>query len=310
MEICIHDLWNEYELIDCGNGRKLERFGEITLIRPEITATGKPHLSNAEWTEMANAEFVETSKNSGKWNIFKQIPETWRMEYISRSSKRPLSVSRMEADGMSTANQREVPHITAELSLTTSKHIGIFPEQIINWQFIERESANFGRESFLNLFGYTGLSTVFASNFFDKATHIDSIKKVVEWTRRNAENSGRSNIRLITEDAQKFVEREIKRGNTYDGIILDPPAIGSGAKNEKWIFDEMIENLLSNVNQIVRRKSFIIMNLYSHSVFGMEIRELLHKSLPNHNIEMCEEVKGLSKFGGKISHGMFVWLKS
>jgi 23S rRNA (cytosine1962-C5)-methyltransferase len=253
---------------------------------------------------------VETSKNSGKWNIFKQIPETWRMEYISRSSKRPLSVSRREADGMSTANQREVPHITAELSLTTSKHIGIFPEQIINWQFIERESANFGHESFLNLFGYTGLSTVFASNFFDKATHIDSIKKVVEWTRRNAENSGRSNIRLITEDAQKFVEREIKRGNTYDGIILDPPAIGSGAKNEKWIFDEMIENLLSNVNQIAKHKSFIIMNLYSHSIFGMVVRELLHKSFPNHNIEMCEEVKGLSRFGGKISHGVFVWLKS
>ena len=310
MEICIHDLWNEYELIDCGNGRKLERFGEITLIRPEITATGKPHLSNAEWTEMANAEFVETSKNSGKWNIFKQIPETWRMEYISRSSKRPLSVSRREADGMSTANQREVPHITAELSLTTSKHIGIFPEQVINWQFIEREHKNFGNESFLNLFGYTGLSTVFASNFFDKATHIDSIKKVVEWTRRNAENSGRSNIRLITEDAQKFVEREIKRGNTYDGIILDPPAIGSGAKNEKWIFDEMIENLLSNVNQIAKRKSFIIMNLYSHSIFGMVVRELLHKSFPNHNIEICEEVKGLSRFGGKISHGVFVWLKS
>ncbi len=310
MEICIHDLWNEYELIDCGNGRKLERFGEITLIRPEITATGKPHLSNAEWKEMANAEFVETSKNSGKWNIFKQIPETWRMEYISRSSKRPLSVSRREADGMSTANQREVPHITAELSLTTSKHIGIFPEQVINWQFIEREHKTFGNESFLNLFGYTGLSTVFASNFFDKATHIDSIKKVVEWTRRNAENSGRSNIRLITEDAQKFVEREIKRGNTYDGIILDPPAIGCGAKNEKWIFDEMIENLLTNVNQIAKRKSFIIMNLYSHSIFGMVVRELLHKSFPNHNIEMCEEVKGLSKFGGKISHGVFVWLKS
>ncbi|MBQ3990439.1 MAG: hypothetical protein II630_06315, partial [Bacteroidales bacterium] len=100
------------------------------------------------------------------------------------------------------------------------------------------------------------------------------------------------------------------RGNTYDGIILDPPAIGSGAKNEKWIFDEMIENLLTNVNQIAKRNSFIIMNLYSHSVFGMEIRELLHKSFPNHNIEMCEEVKGLSKFGGKISHGVFVWLKS
>ena len=288
MEICIHDLWNEYELIDCGNGRKLERFGEITLTRPEITATGKPHLSETQWKEMANAEFVETSKNSGKWNIFKQNPETWQMSYNSPSGIR----------------------LIAELSLTTSKHIGIFPEQVINWQFIERESVNFGHEGFLNLFGYTGLSTVFASNFFDKATHIDSIRKMVEWTRRNAECSGRSNIRLITEDAQKFVEREIKRGNTYDGIILDPPAIGSGAKNEKWIFDEMIENLLTNVNQIAKHKSFIIMNLYSHSVYGMEIRELLHKCFPHHNIKLCEEVKGISKFGGKISHGMFVWMKS
>ena len=287
MEICIHDLWNEYELIDCGNGRKLERFGEISLIRPEISATGKPHLSEAQWKEMANAEFVETSKNSGRWNIFKQIPETWQMSYNSPSGIR----------------------LTAELSLTTSKHIGIFPEQIINWQFIERVHGNFGNESFLNLFGYTGLSTVFASNFFDKATHIDSIRKMVEWTRRNAECSDRSNIRLITEDAQKFVEREIKRGNTYDGIILDPPAIGSGAKNEKWIFDEMIENLLTNVNQIAKRKSFIIMNLYTHSVFGMDIRELLHKCFPNHNIEMCEEVKSTSSYGGKISHGVFVWIK-
>ncbi len=287
MEICIHDLWNEYELIDCGNGRKLERFGEITLIRPEISATGKPHLSETQWKEMANAEFVETSKKSGKWNIFKQNPETWQMSYNSPSGIR----------------------LTAKLSLTTSKHIGIFPEQVINWQFIDREHGDFGSESFLNLFGYTGLSTVFASNFFEKATHIDSIRKMVEWTRSNAECSGRSNIRLITEDAQKFVEREIKRGNTYDGIILDPPAIGSGAKNEKWIFDEMIENLLTNVNQIAKRKSFIIMNLYTHSVFGMDIHELLHKCFPNHNIEICEEVKSTSIYGGKISHGIFLWMK-
>ena len=304
MEICLHDLLNEYELIDCGNGRKLERFGEITLIRPEITAIGKPHLSEAQWKEMANAEFVETSKNSGRWDIFKPIPETWRMEYTYR----PLSLRPFDyAQG---AKAWKETHITAELSLTTSKHIGIFPEQVINWQFIERESANYGHESFLNLFGYTGLSTIFASNFFDKATHIDSIRKVVEWTRRNAENSGRSNIRLITEDAQKFVEREIKRGNKYDGIILDPPAIGSGAKNEKWIFDEMIESLLYNVNLIAKDKSFIIMNLYSHSVYGMEVRELLHECFPHHNIEMSEEVKGMSRYGGKISHGVFVWLKN
>lgn len=287
MDINIHQLWPEYELIDCGNGRKLEKFGDITLIRPEVSATAKPHLTDVEWHNLANAEFVETGKNSGKWNIFTTIPETWEMHY-----KTP-----------------EI-NIDAELSLTTSKHIGIFPEQIINWQFIEREHTNFANNSFLNLFGYTGLSTVAASHFFEKATHIDSIKKVVEWTRRNAENSGRSNIRLITEDAQKFVEREIKRGNKYDGLILDPPAIGSGAKNEKWIFSEMIENLLANVNMIAKEKSFIIMNLYSHSIFEMDIKGLLHKSFPQHNIEMSEEVCGISRFGGKISHGVFVWLKS
>ncbi|MCF0206989.1 MAG: oxidoreductase, partial [Bacteroidales bacterium] len=166
----------------------------------------------------------------------------------------------------------------------------------------------YGKENFLNLFGYTGLSTVCASFFFEKATHNDAIKKNIEWTRRNAEQSGRANVRLITEDAQKFVEREIKRGNKYDGIILDPPAIGSGAKNERWIFDEMIENLLNNVAKIANDKSFIIMNLYSHSIYGMDVNELLSRCFPRHSIEMCEEVEGISRYGGKISHGIFVWL--
>ena len=285
MEINIHQIWPEYELIDCGRGRKLEKFGEIILIRPEVSATGKPHLSDSQWHDMANAEFVETGKNTGKWNIFTSVPDTWKMHYETAEI-----------------------NLNAELSLTTSKHIGIFPEQIINWQFIEREHKHFGNDSFLNLFGYTGLSTVTASHFFEKATHIDSIKKVVEWTRRNAENSGRTNVRLITEDAQKFVEREIKRGNKYDGIILDPPAIGNGAKNEKWIFSEMIENLLANVNLIAKENSFIIMNLYSHSIYEMNVSELLCNSFPHHNIEMCEEVYGISRFGGKISHGVFVWM--
>ena len=222
------------------------------------------------------------------------------MEYFQANSRNMADVVQFAIGN--TAYRRTFTHHL--------QHIGIFPEQVINWQFIERESENFGHESFLNLFGYTGLSTVFASNFFDKATHIDSIRKMVEWTRSNAECSGRSNIRLITEDAQKFVEREIKRGNKYDGIILDPPAIGSGAKNEKWIFDEMIENLLTNVSQIAKRKSFVIMNLYTHSVYGMDIRELLHKCFPYHNIVMCEEVKSISTYGGKISHGLFVWLKN
>lgn len=285
MIVDLHKLWNGYELIDCGGGKKLERFGEVVLIRPEVTAENPSKLSYDSWKNMANAEFFETSKNSGIWKTYKSVPETWTLAYETQNL-----------------------NIVAELALTNSKHIGIFPEQVINWIFIEKEHSKFEKECFLNLFGYTGLSTVAASHFFYKATHIDSIKKVVEWTRRNAQHSERNNIRFIVEDASKFVDREIKRGNKYDGIILDPPAIGSGANNEKWIFSEMIEGFLANVNQILKPKSMVIMNLYTQS-YNKDIKELVSKSFPTHTISMCEQVRGLATSGNTISHGWFVWLE-
>jgi 23S rRNA (cytosine1962-C5)-methyltransferase len=285
MKIKINSIFPDYELIDCGDGLKLERFGEIVLIRPEITATGKPELAKSEWQKLANAEFVENSKNSGSWKIYREIPDKWGMKFNSGKI-----------------------NLLAELALTNSKHIGIFPEQVLNWKFIESVNDEYPKMQFLNLFGYTGLTSVAAAAFSQRVTHIDSIKKVVEWTKRNAANSGFENVRCITEDAQKFVEREIKRGNKYDGIILDPPVIGVGANNEKWILDEMIDDLLTNISQILLQKSFVIMNLYAHNLSEDLIKSLITKHFPHHKIQFCAKVFGESRYGNRIDHGFFVRL--
>lgn len=283
MKIKLNTLFPEYELIDCGNSVKLERFGEVVLIRPEITAKDSPTLSQFEWKEMANAEFVETAKNKGYWEIIKPVPEKWVVEY-----------------------KNEEINIVASLSLTQSKHIGIFPEQVLNWNYIQDVAKGFDKMQFLNLFGYTGLTSVAAAHFYETVTHIDSIKKVVEWTKSNAQNSGLNNLRCITEDAQKFVEREIKRGNRYHGIILDPPSIGVGANNQKWILEEMIEKLFSDVSKILHENSFVIMNLYAHSLGENYIKILISRHFPYHKVSFFEKVLGESQHGNTIDHGFFI----
>lgn len=285
MIIKLNDLWSEYELIDCGNSAKLERFGDIILIRPELSADKDPVLAYEEWKSMAHAEFVETSKNAGVWNVYKPVPDSWTMHYNSGKVK-----------------------INAELSLTNSKHIGIFPEQVLNWKYIESVSSNFEKMQFLNLFGYTGLSSVAAAPFAEKVTHIDSIKKVVEWTKRNVQNAGFTNVRCIAEDAPKFVSRELKRDSKYDAVILDPPAIGVGANNEKWVLEEMIDALLVDIAKLLNEKSFVIMNLYSHSMNEKFIHRLILTYFPEHKFEFCEKVFGQSSSGNTIDHGYFVRL--
>lgn len=285
MKVNLHDFWSEYELIDCGNSRKLERFGNIVLIRPDVTADSQQVMSEDEWQRAAHAEFIETSKNAGVWNISKNVPDNWTMKYVSG----------------------EV-NFSAELSLTNSKHIGVFPEQVLNWKFIEQISPEFKKMQFLNLFGYTGLSSLAAAGFSDRVTHIDSIKKVVDWTKRNAINAGFTNIRCIAEDAPKFVSRELKRDSKYDGIILDPPAVGVGTNNEKWVLEEMIDSLLVDIAQILNEKSFVIMNLYSHSMNEKFIHRLILTYFPQHKFEFCEKGYGQSTSGNFIDYGFFVRL--
>lgn len=287
MRIKLNSLWSNYELIDCGNFKKLERFGEYTLIRPEISAGNIPKLDQKEWENLASAEFIETEKNSGEWKVLKSLPEQWYMSYNSS----PISLK-------------------AQLSLTNSKHIGIFPEQVINWDFIKRISSSFDYDNYtiLNLFAYTGLSSIISSIFTKSVTHVDSIKKIVNWSKINASLSERNNIRFIIEDAQKFVLRELKRNNRYTGIILDPPPIGMGPDNEKWILTEMLDNLLSNISGIMENRSFLIMNLYTHSINDKYIHKLILTHFPKYKIEMCEKLWGVSIYNNKIDHGYFIRL--
>jgi 23S rRNA (cytosine1962-C5)-methyltransferase len=283
MRINFHNLWEQYELIDCGNDRKLERFGNYILIRPEITAKNAPALPNNKWTEMADAEFIETGKTLGIWTMLKDIPKSWNMEYENA----PISIK-------------------AELALTNSKHIGAFPEQVLNWTFLKNKIKTNENLQILNLFAYTGLSSIVSSFFADKVTHVDSIKKVVSWAKKNMELSEKDNIRFIVDDAPKFVYREIKRNNKYGGIILDPPPIGMGANNEKWILEEMLEDLLLNISKITESRAFIIMNLYSHSISEKYIHKIILTYFPEYNIDICEKIFGLSRFGNTIDHGYFV----
>ncbi|PLX09428.1 MAG: oxidoreductase [Marinilabiliales bacterium] len=286
MKINLHEIFPEYELIDCGNGLKLESFGEITLIRQEVTAVNKPVLSISEWRKLADAEFIEKSKNKGEWIVYKSVPEKWNILYNS-----------------------EELNIVAELSLTKSKHIGIFPEQILNWNYIYDISKKYKVDNFLNLFGYTGISSIAAAFNIDRVTHIDSIKKVVDWTKRNADLNTLNNIRCITEDASKFVLRERKRKNVYQGIILDPPAIGVGANREKWVFENNIDELLAYLTEILDESSFVIMNFYSHTVNEKFIHRLILTYFREFKIDFAEKVFGLSRYGEVIDHGYFVRIR-
>lgn len=287
MKIKLNEVFPAYELIDCGNGKKLERFGEVILIRPEITAKNTPNLSTKEWKDKAYAEFIESSKKFGQWELFKKFDSPWEINY-----------------------QDEKIIIKAILNLTESKHIGIFPEQIINWNYLKNNYEKFSNSAFLNLFGYTGLTSLAAAHFFKQVTHIDSIKKVIDWTKANQKISDINNLRVICEDASKFVLREVKRKNKYSGIILDPPPIGQGAKNEKWVLSKMLDELLKNISLILEEKSFVIMNLYSHSVDEHFINEIIVKNFPKHKTKLKERVFGLSQFNNTIDHGVFVHLEN
>lgn len=286
MKIELNNIFPEYSLIDCGSGKKIESFNDIILIRPEISAKDKPGLYYSEWKNIANAEFIETSKNTGYWEVYKKIPEKWQIEFSESKAKLKL-----------------------ELKLTSSKHIGIFPEQVLNWKFFfENRNELFGNK-ILNLFAYTGSTSIWAANFAKNVTHVDSVKKIVDWAKINSELSNVLNVRFIVDDAMKFVAKEVKRGNKYSVVILDPPPIGLGVKNEKWILSQMLEDLLKNINLILEDKSFIIMNLYSHGLEYNKIKKMLLDVFPDFDILFFEKVFGLSKTGNCIDNGYFVRLE-
>ena len=244
--------WKDYELIDSGDFSKLERFGPYVTIRPEPKALWSKTLSDTEWRRLAHTEFKPGAgfgkagkEDSGTWNMLHKMQEQWTIAYPAVG-------------------------FNLRLGLTSFKHVGVFPEQAPNWDFIYRSVRDLAAQQneapkVLNLFAYTGAASLAACKGGANVTHLDSVRQVVTWARGNMELSGMDGIRWIIEDAMKFARREARRGNTYQGLILDPPAYGHGPDGERWKLDECLFDLLQQCAAILAsEKSFMVLNLYSN----------------------------------------------
>jgi 23S rRNA (cytosine1962-C5)-methyltransferase len=256
IEVMTPQHWKEYELLDCGDFEKLERFGDYITIRPEPQAVWPKIWSDAEWKKLAHIRFVPKGSNSGDWTKMKKMPDQWQIKY-------------------------QLPNksdIVFRLGLTSFKHVGIFPEQAANWDFIIDSVQAFkgDKPKVLNLFAYTGGASLAAAAAGAEVTHVDSIKQVVTWANENMQLSELKDIRWMVEDALKFAQREERRGNHYQGIILDPPAFGHGPKGEKWKLEDNIAEMMKNVLRILDPKQhFLILNAYSLGLSALVIENLL-----------------------------------
>lgn len=274
-------LWKDYQLIDCGNFEKLERFGKIVMARPEPKAIWDKSLSEEEWNRLMHTRFAPGAgfgkagkEDSGTWKRVKRMDDQWFINYGGYGAENCSGI-RTTGDGASESDIPVAgPSFHLHLGLTSFKHVGVFPEQAPNWEYIyshtkalvEKAKAE-GRPTpkVLNLFAYTGAASLAAKAAGADVTHLDSVRQVVTWAKGNMENSGLDNIRWVVEDALKFARREAKRGNVYQGIILDPPAYGHGPDGEKWKLDECLNDMLKCVSAILApTDSFMVLNLYSN----------------------------------------------
>lgn len=256
--------FGDYELIDSGGFEKLERFGDYVTRRPEPQAIWRRSLAEEEWRRLADASFLRDARSEerGEWRQRPGMPSRWTVDYVRGAMK-----------------------LRMRLGLTSFKHVGIFPEQAANWDFIydscltlagcDERGAGSGRDGgvcrekpaalrVLNLFAYTGGATLAACAAGAEVTHVDSVKPVVTWARENMELSGLDGVRWMVEDALRFVQREVRRGNRYRGIVLDPPAYGRGVNGEKWVLEDHIGEMLDCCARLLEPVgAFLVLNLYS-----------------------------------------------
>jgi len=284
--------WKDYELIDSGNFEKLERFGSYIVARPEPQAVWNKTLSDGEWEKMANAYFkkdkgVQKSGQDerGTWIKKKGMPEQWVVSY----------------------NYKDMA-LKMRLGLTSFKHVGLFPEQGENWNFINESVKKMKtlQPKVLNLFAYTGGASIAAKASGADVTHVDSIKQVVTWSRENMEISGLNNIRWIVDDAMKFVRREVKRGNKYNGIILDPPAYGRGPDGERWILEDGILELISCCKELLDPKEgFLVLNLYSMGFSALIAETLINQTFGKGLNMEIGELYLKDRYAKKLPLGVF-----
>jgi Predicted SAM-dependent methyltransferases len=292
MKILQPSNWQQYQLIDSGDYEKLERFGKYVLRRPEPQAIWRKKLSPEEWENRTDAWFRKEKDKSGpegnekgEWILKPKMQEQWFIDYAYKGMK-----------------------IRFRLGLTAFKHIGIFPEQAENWNFIYDSTRKLkeNQPKVLNLFAYTGGASLAAKAAGADVTHVDSVKQVLNWSRENMENSGLSDIRWVLEDALKFVKREVKRERIYQGIILDPPAYGRGPDGEKWILEDHIAELMDACSHLLDpQKGFCVLNLYSMGFSSLIAENLIRDYFPDIMEPEFGELFVPDNFGRKLPLGIY-----
>lgn len=292
--------WKDYELLDSGRGAKLERFGEYVLARPEPKALWDKSMTDAEWNRLAHTRFTPGAgfgkagkEDSGTWERLRNMPDQWWIRYNGG------------------------PKFSLRLGLTSFKHVGVFPEQAANWDYIFKQTSDIAAKTgskpkILNLFAYTGAASLAAKCAGADVTHLDSVRQVVTWAHGNQDRSGLDGIRWVVEDAMKFANREAKRGNLYQGIILDPPAYGHGPDGEKWKLDECLFDMMKTVGRILApENSFLVLNLYSNgfsAILGETVVRQAFGLAPDTVLESGELVLR-DKFGKNLPLSIFVRLR-
>jgi 23S rRNA (cytosine1962-C5)-methyltransferase len=260
--------FHDYELLDCGDFLKMERFGKYITIRPEPQAVWSPLLSLSDWRKRAHVEFIPKSSSSGNWKKYKEMPDQWKISY-------------------SLKHEQTTATLQFRLGLTSFKHVGLFPEQAVNWDFIFQNVLKLRAKNInpkvLNLFAYTGAASLAARAAGAEVFHLDSVKQVVSWSKENMELSGLSDIRWIVEDAMTYVKREIKRGKKYHGIILDPPAFGHGTNGERWKLEEMINEMINNIAQLMEKDFFLLLNTYSLGFSSLILENFMHQNFADYS---------------------------
>jgi 23S rRNA (cytosine1962-C5)-methyltransferase len=275
--------FEDYELLDCGNGARLERFGAYVISKPDPQAIWKPTLAQAQW-QLADGIF-----ENDKWQTKSKIPDKWIVKYND---------------------------LSFYAKLTPFKHTGIFPEQSLNWEFIQesicnkQKSGNVEQVNILNLFAYTGAASLAAAKAGAKVTHLDGSKSSITWAKENQVLSGLSDkpIRWILDDALEFTAREARRGNSYDGIIMDPPVYGHGPNGETWDFDKSFPHLLENCKKILNPNPvFVIINAYAISSSSLMLINTMedYLGLPHDKIEYGELALEQKSNGRLLSTGIF-----
>lgn len=261
--------WKDYEIIDMANGEKLERWGNIKLIRPDPQIIWKNKSFPNEWKN-ANARYNRSNTGGGAWEYKKRLPESWQVKY---------------------------KNLTFNIKPMGFKHTGLFPEQAVNWDWMINKIQQSKRNiKVLNLFAYTGGATVACLSAGASVCHVDSSKGMTTWAKENVESSGLRErpVRFIIDDVVKFVQREIRRGNKYDAIVMDPPSYGRGKNGEVWQFENNIADLVELCMQVLSDDPlFFLINSYTTGISSRVLANLLELNMKNHKGKITSGEIGL-----------------